>query len=47
MAVIFQTYKRISGKKVYINDDVPSSRDKSKSQLRFKSKVSTGKCNTM
>ncbi|XP_053213721.1 ileal sodium/bile acid cotransporter-like isoform X2 [Panonychus citri] len=28
MAVIFQTYKRISGKKVYINDDIPSGRDK-------------------
>lgn len=35
MAVIFQTYKRISGKKVYINDDIPSGRDKSKSQLEF------------
>ncbi|XP_015782852.1 ileal sodium/bile acid cotransporter [Tetranychus urticae] len=27
MAVVFQTYKRLSGKKVYINDDIPG-RDK-------------------
>ncbi|XP_015782677.1 ileal sodium/bile acid cotransporter-like isoform X2 [Tetranychus urticae] len=28
MAVVYQTYKHLAGKKVYINDDIPSNRDK-------------------